>query len=258
MAKYYDTKLHLNIHDIQEKHFWFTARSEMITSFVKKYMPIRTVPYLEVGFGTGILLPVFETMGFIVHGVDINDAALRLARTVSRATLIRSSFVSYRPSKRFSAIGTFDVLEHIPNHTAFLKHARTLLAPEGKLFLTVPACPMLYGKVDIESGHLRRYDKKSLTLLLEQCGFTVVSLRYWNTLLFPVYWVWKWVSEHGRKTSIEPFLRLPPAPLNQFLLWILRFDSLLMEHIPFPFGVTLVACAVPNALYNTGYEKERR
>ncbi len=57
-------------------------------------------------------------------------------------------------------------MEHIEDDEQFLHNAHRALVPGGTLLLFVPALPWLYGAMDREFGHCRRYVKSDLS------GFT--------------------------------------------------------------------------------------
>src|SRR5205823_9916344 len=59
-----------------------------------------------------------------------------------------------------------NVLEHIAAHESALGVIRDLLIPGGRLLLLVPAHRFLYGSIDREVGHERRYERDSLDRLL--------------------------------------------------------------------------------------------
>src|SRR5262249_4038939 len=55
-----------------------------------------------------------------------------------------------------------NVLEHIENDEAELKIIRDVLPIGGRAFVFVPALAWLYGSLDNQIGHFRRYTKKEL------------------------------------------------------------------------------------------------
>jgi len=82
-----------------------------------------------------------------------------------------------------------NVLEHIEDDSGELDTARHLLAPGGHLCLFVPAMPSLYSAIDHKSGHYRRYTKATLRAKVEQAGFTVESIDYFDVASVLPYWL---------------------------------------------------------------------
>jgi len=66
-----------------------------------------------------------------------------------------------------------NVLEHIPNDAEALRSMYELLEPGGRIVLLVPAHPFLFGTMDTEYGHVRRYVRKELLEKTRQAGFTI-------------------------------------------------------------------------------------
>ena len=81
-------------------------------------------------------------------------------------------------------IYTLNVLEHIDNDSQTIHDLKRVLAPEGVLFVYVPAFQILFSSMDKKVGHFRRYRKDHLVRLLEDSGFTVVRAEYVDSLGF--------------------------------------------------------------------------
>jgi SAM-dependent methyltransferase len=73
--------------------------------------------------------------------------------------------------EKYDLIIMHDVLEHLPEDFAALRHARTVLKNEGHLFLSVPY------KHDPELTHVRSYSEATLRRLLALAGFRTVWKR---------------------------------------------------------------------------------
>jgi len=81
----------------------------------------------------------------------------------------------------FDAILYLDVLEHIADDRGELAGAALRLAPGGHLVVLAPAHGALFSAFDVQVGHHRRYDKRSLRAL-GPAGATLVALRYLDSV----------------------------------------------------------------------------
>lgn len=243
MSLHYRTHHYARIHSVEEEHFWFVARNEMIISLIQSYVKkMDGKRFLDVGCGTGVIVSKLETLGMVPTGLDINAAALRYAAKRTHSTLVRSSLSQYHPKEKFQAAGAFDVVEHVQDDGAFVRQCGALLEKGGLLFLTVPANPQLWSVVDTLSGHQRRYTKASLISLLEGNGFRIRYIGYWNAMLMPVYVMWRFVGGIKRGDIMQSYLKAPKSPVNAVLLALLRLENMIGFGHRY-FGATLVVCA---------------
>ena len=91
----------------------------------------------------------------------------------------------------YDAVVSVNVLEHIEDDMAELSRYKQLLGKRrGHLCLFVPARPELFAPLDERFGHYRRYRRSILRAKLDQAGFDVVAMRYFN---FPGYFLW-WIE----------------------------------------------------------------
>ena len=83
--------------------------------------------------------------------------------------------------ERFDTIVCVNVLEHIEDDRDALASMRRILhLANGRLFLLVPAHPLLYGTPDRLAGHFRRYRRHELTESLRAAGFDDVRTWFFN------------------------------------------------------------------------------
>jgi len=102
---------------------------------------------------------------------DINEAAPEKIRKFKPDTIV-----------------CINVLEHIENDVAALRRMCSLLVPGGKLLLYVPALSWIYGSLDRELHHFRRYSRKEVEKITDQAGFSRKKLHYVNLLGVPGWW----------------------------------------------------------------------
>lgn len=85
------------------------------------------------------------------------------------------------PRANFDTIIISNVLEHIENDLAAMRSCYDMLGHDGgRLLLLVPAHRFLYGTLDIESGHFRRYAKGALIDLARNANFKIIDLYAFN------------------------------------------------------------------------------
>ncbi len=247
MSATYNPSHYQAISKVETKHFWFRARGHMLRTLINRFIPEKQRgSFLEVGCGTGIVLSQLQTLGFDVTGLDVNEAAITYAKKrCPDAKLIRQSIFSFTSPERFRAIGAFDVLEHQARDTEFLKRCYGLLEDNGMLFLTVPAGMWLWNRIDVLSGHKRRYEMDDLRDKLMRAGFTVQFCNYWNcSLTLPWYILYRAYTMRQRPASpMEAYLQMPHAFVNRVLLFLLQLEQIVFFRVRFTRGATLVICA---------------
>jgi SAM-dependent methyltransferase len=91
-------------------------------------------------------------------------------------------------AERLDTVLCLNVLEHIADDAASLRTMRALLAPGGRLVLLVPALRALYGTLDEALGHDRRYTRRELASKLDDAGFRIARLEYFNLAGVPGWW----------------------------------------------------------------------
>lgn len=82
-----------------------------------------------------------------------------------------------------------NVLEHIGDDHRALAEMGALVRPGGHVILLVPAFAALYGRVDRQLGHCRRYRRRGFAALATAAGLCVERLHYVNRLGFFAWWL---------------------------------------------------------------------
>ena len=132
------------------------------------------------------------------------------------------------------------MIEHVADDRRLLAELERLLHPHGTLVVTVPALPLLYGQRDKALGHFRRYNKPQLYERLNEHGFHIDKLDYWNILGVGPYFVAerllkRQLSDNIRQGRPTPWRKLVGNGLYRWLL--------LEQQLRLPFGLTLIALA---------------
>lgn len=131
---------------------------------------------------------------------------------------------------RLDTVIATNVVEHIEDDLGTVRTMRSLLVSGGRAVILVPALQSIYGTLDRELGHFRRYSPARLRLLLERAGLAVEQLRWFNRVGVFGWWL------NGRVRKVS---RIPLDQLRSFdrLVPLLRLERFL----PLPFGQSLIA-----------------
>jgi ubiquinone/menaquinone biosynthesis C-methylase UbiE len=113
----------------------------------------------------------------------------------------------------YSGAVSYNVLEHIEDHVGALRSMARLVRPGGRIVLIVPAFPFAMSPVDIATGHVRRYTRKSMRAALAEAGLTIEQLRYVNALGLLGYYlatsVFRLTPKEGTMVKLYDRLVLP-------------------------------------------------
>jgi SAM-dependent methyltransferase len=241
-----DSSLYQKMHELEDRHWWFVGRRRIVKHLLKVMQLPKNTRILDLGCGTGGNLAMLAQFGQVL-GAELDAQAAQLARARGVASVVRGRLPDGLPLApgRFQCVTLLDVLEHIADDQAVLRAVRELLAPDGCLLLTVPAFPFLWGPHDEAHHHQRRYRAQPLRRLLEDSGFQVERLSYYNSWLFPfaaaVRLLRRWSGVGATDAGTE--LALPPAPLNAVLATLFASERYWLARARLPFGVSLIAQA---------------
>jgi ubiquinone/menaquinone biosynthesis C-methylase UbiE len=237
---------------IEERHFWFRARNDIITQLLDRWFPAMSRPtpirLLDVGCGNGnVLRAIGERMGddVLLVGLDPFRESLRNAKARIDAVWIQGDAVSLPFGETFDAVGLFDVIEHLEDDRHVLESAYRVLRPGGLVLVTVPANERLWSYFDILARHQRRYSKKQLGERLTEAGFTIEFLSYYMAAMFPVVLLWRWMGRMVNSQAVQSGtvdLRVYPVA-NELMYFALCAERHLLMRRGLPFGTSLVAVA---------------
>lgn len=93
------------------------------------------------------------------------------------------------PPGKFDTVLMFDYLQLQDDEKQVLLRAKELLGESGKLLITVPHHPWLFGSMDKIRGNRRRYTKKQIKKVLAESGYKVVRCQNFNSLSFIVWFL---------------------------------------------------------------------
>jgi 2-polyprenyl-3-methyl-5-hydroxy-6-metoxy-1,4-benzoquinol methylase len=166
------------------------------------------IPYLgastlEVGAGHGAITQHLAR-GRRLVATDLSDSCLSALRSrfadSPNVQVRRMDLRSIDVRETFDSVVLINVLEHIHDDRGTLRALSERLNPGGNCLIYVPAFNWLYGALDRDIGHYRRYSKRRLAAVASEAGLQPVALRYVNLLAIPAWSVYASARFHRHDT----------------------------------------------------------
>lgn len=192
---------------------------------------------LEVGCGVGSFTRriVARSKFDSLLSIDISAEAVAHTRQHTQHPALNLRHQDVREiSGKFDAIICMNVLEHIKEDAATLRHMIELLSPRGTLFLLVPAHQFLYSSFDHAVGHYRRYNKRELRELLAGLNNHVTYTDFYFNIIGALgYW---FVYHVLRKSPNTNATSSEIGAFDKYVVPVMRrFEG---KHLPF--GLSLI------------------
>lgn len=151
---------------------------------------------LEVGAGIGNLTQVLVARRKTYFATDLDREHLeRLsARLAGRpnleiALLDATRAEDYRQfHQRIDTVVCLNVVEHIEDDLGALRSIHSTLLEGGRAIILVPEGQNLFGSLDEELGHWRRYSEEQLRRRMTEAGFLVETILRFNRVSRPAWW----------------------------------------------------------------------
>jgi SAM-dependent methyltransferase len=246
----YDPHYFSTLPNVEERHFWFLARREVVKDALRRHVPdLQARALFDIGCGSGGLLAYLGRHLPLAGACDAHLLALTLASRRTRAPLVLVNEDQPPPlGAGQTLVGMFDVLEHLDDDTGTLRFLHAILAPGGVLVLTVPAHAFLFGEADRDARHRRRYSRGELERKLRDAGFEIRLLTHFMAPLVPLLLLFRQAGRlldalgfPSRTRSSQEVAVLPL--FNAAMRGVLLLERLWLRALPLPFGSSLIAVA---------------
>lgn len=100
-----------------------------------------------------------------------------------RGFSVRAGMEEHEPES-IDYVYTLNVLEHVPDDEALIREVFSRLRSGGRVFIFVPAFPILWSRLDDYVEHQRRYRRAPMGAMLRRTGFVLGRARYADCLGF--------------------------------------------------------------------------
>ena len=213
----------------EDAHWWYRERRRILD---KEIRGLRPGVALDVGAAGGGNTRVLQAAGWRALALEYGPDGAEVASERGLAVIRGDAHQLPVGDRRLDLVVAFDVLEHLADDARAAAELYRVLRPGGSGLIAVPAGMDLWSAHDVEVGHVRRYDRSSLTAALTGAGFALLELWSWNVLLRPV------VRLRRRNIRGSDLTELSPS-VNTALRCVIAAERVLpVRRLP---GVSLVA-----------------
>jgi len=215
----------------QPDYWWYRARSELLEAVLGAYLREPKVT-LDVGSADGPSVAWMRGDHRRVS-LDLHPRGLAPGEGVCGSAMALPF-----ADEVFDVVAAFDVVEHCESETRAVAELTRVLAPGGRLLLSVPAYQWAWSDHDVRAGHFRRYTKPRLVNVVEGAGLTIERSTYAFSAVFPFF-----VAERAAR-RLRQHAGRPPAPglaqvslrVDRMLMGLSRLDRRLLRGRNLPFG----------------------
>ena len=153
--------------------------------------------FLEIGAGIGSFTDKYKRniKNIFLTEIDKNNLNIlkKKYQNDTNVTILESEVTKI--SQKFNTICHFNVLEHVKKDKEEIINCLNKINKDGYLVILAPAHNELYGNLDREVGHYRRY-KKSFFKHLNLSDGKIVELKYMDCMGYILYYMNKLIYKN--------------------------------------------------------------
>ena len=170
--------------DLEDKEYENTRRERKL----QEQRLIKTIgrykkngKLLDIGAGSGIMIEAAMEKRYDCTGVEPSRWLQQRASELNLPVL-QGVFPHPKIKESFDIITLVDVIEHVTEPARLLKDINKQLAPEGIFLLVTPDVNSLAARLlgykwwHYRFAHIGYFNKKTLKLILENAGFTLIRM----------------------------------------------------------------------------------
>jgi SAM-dependent methyltransferase len=175
--------------------------------------PPTAAKIVDLGAGRGTFAEMLRARGLKIECVEPDPA--NQVKLHELGFPVQAGMEECEPES-IDYVYTLNVLEHVPDDKALVGEVFSRLRSGGRLFIFVPAFPILWSRLDDYVEHQRRYRRAPMVAMLRRAGFVLEQARYADCLGFFAAFFF------GRNAKVE----LSPRSIwiyDRFLFPVSRF-----------------------------------
>jgi len=142
---------------------------------------------LDVGCATGFFIDEARQRGWTVSGLDVSSFGVQYAQAHFGLDTVHGTLTDFDgEAGSYDVVTLWDVIEHVPDPTAYVRKAADLLRAGGVISLATPDVDSLPARLagkrwvayKLSEEHVYYFSVKTLTQLLDAAGFDVLNVRH--------------------------------------------------------------------------------
>ncbi|RJP31496.1 MAG: methyltransferase domain-containing protein [Actinobacteria bacterium] len=239
-----DKTAYSSIYEREDEHWWFLGRRRVLAALLANLDPPGDWRVLDVGCGTGGNFSFLDAYGR-VEGCDYSEEAIRFCLLRGTHTVREASIydLPYEDAS-FDLVTCLDVIEHLRFDLPAFRELNRVVKKGSYLLATLPSGPHLYNDFDCLAGHLRRYTREEIKMLLAESGFEPIRLTCYTTLVHPLirYYMWRGSISSGRNGYTQGMQTVIPSS-NRVLKWAQDLEARIVSRWDLHRGSSVVALA---------------
>jgi SAM-dependent methyltransferase len=224
-------------------YWWYRARSSLLEEVLGPYLGTPALT-LDVGSADGPSVGWMRRGGHRRVMLDLLPGGLVPGEGVC-GSASRLPFAD----GVFDVVAAFDVVEHCDDDRRAVAELARVLAPGGRLLLSVPAYAWAWSDHDVRAGHYRRYTRPQLVGLVAAAGLRVERSTYAFGAVFPLFVAERMarrLRQHVGRPA-PPGLTPVPGRADRVLTALTGLDRRALRHRDLPFGSSVLLAATKAA-----------
>lgn len=180
---------------------------------------------LEVGCADGTTLVNFKKRGFSVSGIEPSMENAEMCRR-KNLEIFNCTYKDFRCSRKFDFICSYYTMEHLTSPVNFLSFCNSLLCDNGIICIEIPDIGA-YKKERITYDllfffeHQHHFTKETVQILLERCGFKLLTFSERATHDFGMHFAARKVSN---PVSVDN-LCIPPYVFDNVMREVIEYRN---------------------------------
>jgi dolichyl-phosphate beta-glucosyltransferase len=224
-------------------HWWFRSKAALVATALRRTAgDCQERGWLvDLGGGAGGVTAMLGWPPDRLAVLEGNAALAAQARRVHGLTAVRTS-VHEVPLAAGSAevVCLLDVIEHLHEPRRALREVARMLAPDGRLVVTVPAHQWLWSAADEALGHVRRYTRRALRADLVASGFEPELMTHVFSWLVPPVWLKRKLASGG---DAELGLDQTSPLIDTAAMALTLGERMALGRASLPFGTSVLSVA---------------